>query len=54
LSDWKRRGMLVTALGRMLDQGWQVVYFTMDDDIRQRMAALGKTRKTGEYCEIVL
>lgn len=54
LSDWKRRGMLVKALGKMLDLGWQVVYFTMDDDIRARIADLGSRRKAGEYCEIVL
>ena len=39
--------MLVKALGKMLDLGWQVVYFTMDDDIRARIADLGRPAQGG-------
>lgn len=33
-SDWQRREWLVDRMVRLADQGWQVIYFTMDDHIR--------------------
>jgi recombinational DNA repair ATPase RecF len=36
-ADWKRRsGMIQATLQLVKQQGWQVFYFTMDDDIRDR------------------
>jgi len=41
-SDWTRRGYLVDKVKEIVNYGWQVLYFTMDDDIRDRFVAIGK------------
>lgn len=33
-SDWTRRPVLVDQLATLAEMGWQVLYFTMDDNIR--------------------
>ncbi len=33
-SDWQRRERLISHMVTMTEQGWQVIYFTMDDHIR--------------------
>jgi uncharacterized protein YhaN len=35
-SDWRRRDALVEQAVAAVREGWQVIYFTMDDDIRRR------------------
>jgi hypothetical protein len=41
-SDWQRRGNLVGQVANLVDSGWQVFYFTMDDNIRDLFLDLGK------------
>ena len=33
-SDWERREVLVTGLADLAEDGWQIIYLTMDDHIR--------------------
>lgn len=33
-SDWERRPKLVNSLKKIAEKGWQIFYFTMDDNIR--------------------
>jgi hypothetical protein len=40
-SDWQRRGNLVGQIANLVDSGWQVFYFTMDDHIRGLFADAG-------------
>jgi uncharacterized protein YhaN len=35
-SDWQRREQLVLQAVQIVQSGWQVIYLTMDDDIRDR------------------
>jgi len=35
-SDWQRREQLVVQAVQIVQSGWQVIYLTMDDDIRDR------------------
>lgn len=53
-SDYKRRALLARAVGDMVRANWQVVYFSMDDDMRKRMSELGRRLGKGQYEEIVL
>jgi uncharacterized protein YhaN len=41
-SDWQRRGNLVGQIANLVDSGWQVFYFTMDDHIRGLFSDAGK------------
>jgi uncharacterized protein YhaN len=38
-SDWQRREQLVLQAVQIVQSGWQVIYLTMDDDIRDRFCA---------------
>ncbi len=42
-SDWPRRERLVTHILNLVDAGWQVFYFTMDDHIRDLFLDKGGT-----------
>ncbi len=41
-SDWERRQILVEQVVEAIGSGWQVIYFTMDDDIRDRFKRVAK------------
>ncbi|MBA7675042.1 hypothetical protein ES703_83270 [subsurface metagenome] len=41
-SDWDRRQILVDQAVEAIGSGWQVIYFTMDDDIRDRFKRVAK------------
>lgn len=41
-SDWERRDRLVEHCLNLVEKGWQVFYFCMDDDIRRRLVQAGK------------
>ncbi len=41
-SDWKRREYLVEQALTLVKEGWQVIYLTMDDDIRDRFLEAGE------------
>jgi len=40
-ADWARRGRLVEACARLSEEGWQVVYLTCDDHLRDRFVEAG-------------
>jgi hypothetical protein len=42
-SDWQRRESLVNQCMSLLERGWQIFYFAMDDHIRDLFIAAGKS-----------
>jgi hypothetical protein len=48
-SDWQRRGGLVEQAVATVQEGWQVIYFTMDDDIRRRFVEAAKVLPDGQF-----
>ncbi len=41
-SDWQRRKLLVEKAVNLAQDGWQILYFTMDDNIRELFNDVGK------------
>lgn len=41
-SDWNRRKLLVDKVAELAADGWQIIYFTMDDNIRTLFDRCGK------------
>ncbi len=41
-SDWERRKLLVDQVAALAQDGWQIIYFTMDDNIRGLFDSAGK------------
>ncbi|MBN2415765.1 hypothetical protein JXO52_07975 [bacterium] len=37
-ADWERRGFLIDQILQLAEEGWQILYFTMDDHIRSLFA----------------
>lgn len=52
-SDWQRRKLLVNKMAELAEAGWQIIYFTMDENIRELFHERGKTFGT-EYRSIQL
>lgn len=48
-SDWQRRELLVERAVEIVQQDWQVVYFTMDDDIRDRFVRRAADLGPGQF-----
>lgn len=48
-SDWQRREALVLQSLEVVRSGWQVIYFTMDDDIRDRFCTASGKLDTGTF-----
>jgi uncharacterized protein YhaN len=48
-SDWQRREVLVLQSLEAVRSGWQVIYFTMDDDIRDRFCKAAGKLDTGTF-----
>jgi len=48
-SDWQRREALVLQSLEAVRSGWQVIYFTMDDDIRDRFCKAAGKLDTGIF-----
>lgn len=48
-SDWDRRENLIDVLAELAKDGWQILYFTMDDHIRDLFETRLKPRFPGEY-----
>jgi uncharacterized protein YhaN len=46
-SDWIRRDGLVDQFVDLASQGWQILYFTMDDHIRDLFESKGKIHLPG-------
>ena len=42
-SDWQRRNLLVGKMRELAEAGWQIIYFTMDDHIRDLFDSVGKS-----------
>jgi uncharacterized protein YhaN len=53
-SDWKRREGLVQELFALAENGWQIIYFTMDDHIRQLFETRSKLVTEDMYQTIIL
>ena len=47
-SDWGKRKILIKQLANVAQKGWQIIYLTMDDNIRDLFNKVGKKFK-GEY-----
>jgi DNA repair exonuclease SbcCD ATPase subunit len=48
-SDWQRREQLVLQAVQIVQSGWQVIYLTMDDDIRDRFRAAAGSLDEGMF-----
>ncbi len=48
-SDWQRRQALVEQAVEIVRDGWQVVYLTMDDDVRDRFLAASEGLPEGAF-----
>ena len=53
-SDWDRREILVAKLADIAQSGWQIIYLTMDNHIRDLFEKAGAKFKKGEYTYIEL
>ena len=53
-SDWDRRKFLIAGMEDLVKNGWQVIYFTMDENIRELFSSAGKRLGSDKYKEIVL
>jgi hypothetical protein len=48
-SDWQRREPLVLQTVKIVQSGWQVIYLTMDDDIRDRFRRAAQLLDEGMF-----
>lgn len=48
-SDWDKRKILVNKLADIAAGGWQIIYFSMDNHIRELFDSAGSKFKKGEY-----
>lgn len=53
-SDWERRERLVEKLFTLAKDGWQIIYFTMDDHIRTLFEATAEKVGQDQYQTIIL
>ncbi|MBN1298791.1 MAG: hypothetical protein JW997_03795, partial [Actinobacteria bacterium] len=53
-TDWAKREVLVKKLADIAHGGWQVIYFSMDDHIKELFEMEGKSFKKGEFVFIEL
>jgi len=53
-SDWERRQYLIDQVIEIVKDGWQVIYFTMDDDIRDRFLKAAETLPPENFRMITL
>lgn len=53
-SDWDRRERLVDAVGELAAEGWQIIYFTMDDHIKKLFEERIKPKFDKRYCLVEL
>jgi uncharacterized protein YhaN len=48
-SDWEKRKILVGKLADIAQSGWQIIYFSMDNHIRELFDKAGARFKNGQY-----
>ena len=48
-SDWERREYLLDTVISLANNGWQIIYFSMDDHIRDLFNELGKETFKSDY-----
>ena len=48
-SDWEKREILINKLGEIAKKGWQIIYLTMDDHIKELFDKTGKEFGADEY-----
>lgn len=53
-SDWQKREILTNQLTDIAKKGWQIIYLTMDDHIKELFDKVGKEFKAGEYKSLKL
>ena len=53
-SDWEKRKILVGKLADIAKSGWQIIYFSMDNHIRELFDKAGSKFKNGQYKRIEL
>lgn len=53
-SDWPKREILVNKLADIAKKGWQIIYFTMDDHIRDCFEKIGNSKLNNDYKKICL
>jgi len=53
-SDWKRREQLVAHMIKLAYKGWQIIYFTMDNHIRDLFKQYAATEFGRDYCSFDL
>ncbi len=53
-SDWQKRKILIDKLAEISKKGWQIIYLTMDDHIKELFDKAGRTFKEGKYSSFTL
>ena len=48
-SDWQKREILINKLADIAGKGWQVIYLTMDDNIKELFDRTGKKFEADKY-----
>jgi uncharacterized protein YhaN len=48
-SDWEKREILINKLAEITKKGWQIIYLTMDDHIKELFDETGKKFEPDEY-----
>jgi DNA repair exonuclease SbcCD ATPase subunit len=48
-SDWEKRKILIDKLAEISKRGWQIIYLTMDDHIKELFDRAGKNLKDSKY-----
>ncbi len=53
-SDWPKREILINKLADVAKNGWQIIYFTMDDHIKDLFDKIGSSKLHNDYKKILL
>ncbi len=53
-SDWQKREILINKLADIAKKGWQVIYLTMDNHIKELFDKVGKKFEAGKYSSFEL
>ena len=53
-ADWDRRGWLLDKMADLAKAGWQILYLTMDDHLRDLFRDMGKKTFKEEFAYYAL